>query len=213
MGILGTETSGKRMGTLGTNRAQPHHVPEGSLGTGTSGVGMLGTIRQLGTGGWPQPCTHRYLDNVDATMSILDVTMLTGFSPDLQDLKRVSAGTWGHMAGPGRDTGPCIFVPSCLTMSPHLPNPHVSPHVLVSPHPYVLLCPCIPLHPCIPVSLPFPPWLCPPMSPRVTVPASPCPPVSPNLCKSPASCHGHVSLRVPCGQHHRVPVCLYIPVS
>uniref|UniRef100_A0A8C0AX56 Complement C3 n=1 Tax=Buteo japonicus TaxID=224669 RepID=A0A8C0AX56_9AVES len=34
-------------------------------------------------------CT-RYLDNVDATMSILDVTMLTGFSPDLQDLKRVS---------------------------------------------------------------------------------------------------------------------------
>uniref|UniRef100_A0A663E5X4 Complement C3 n=1 Tax=Aquila chrysaetos chrysaetos TaxID=223781 RepID=A0A663E5X4_AQUCH len=54
-------------------------------------------------------CT-RYLDNVDATMSILDVTMLTGFSPDLQDLKRVSAGTWGHMAGPGRDTGPCIFI-------------------------------------------------------------------------------------------------------
>uniref|UniRef100_A0A663E5R0 Complement C3 n=1 Tax=Aquila chrysaetos chrysaetos TaxID=223781 RepID=A0A663E5R0_AQUCH len=39
---------------------------------------------------WPQPCPHRYLDNVDATMSILDVTMLTGFSPDLQDLKRVS---------------------------------------------------------------------------------------------------------------------------
>uniref|UniRef100_A0A8C0AZR5 Complement C3 n=1 Tax=Buteo japonicus TaxID=224669 RepID=A0A8C0AZR5_9AVES len=34
-------------------------------------------------------CT-RYLDNVDATMSILDVTMLTGFSPDLQDLKRIS---------------------------------------------------------------------------------------------------------------------------
>ncbi|XP_029886771.1 complement C3 [Aquila chrysaetos chrysaetos] len=36
-------------------------------------------------------CT-RYLDNVDATMSILDVTMLTGFSPDLQDLKRLTDG-------------------------------------------------------------------------------------------------------------------------
>uniref|UniRef100_A0A8B9NJJ0 Complement C3 n=1 Tax=Accipiter nisus TaxID=211598 RepID=A0A8B9NJJ0_9AVES len=47
---------------------------------------------QLGTGGWPQPCPHRYLDNVDATMSILDVSMLTGFSPDLQDLKRLTDG-------------------------------------------------------------------------------------------------------------------------
>uniref|UniRef100_A0A8B9NKI3 Complement C3 n=1 Tax=Accipiter nisus TaxID=211598 RepID=A0A8B9NKI3_9AVES len=46
----------------------------------------------LGTGGWPQPCPHRYLDNVDATMSILDVSMLTGFSPDLQDLKRLTDG-------------------------------------------------------------------------------------------------------------------------
>ncbi|NXJ98500.1 VCO31 factor, partial [Corythaixoides concolor] len=36
-------------------------------------------------------CT-RYLDNVDATMSILDVSMLTGFSPDLQDLKRLTDG-------------------------------------------------------------------------------------------------------------------------
>ncbi|NWQ97361.1 VCO3 factor, partial [Burhinus bistriatus] len=36
-------------------------------------------------------CT-RYLDNVDATMSILDVSMLTGFSPDLQDLKRLTEG-------------------------------------------------------------------------------------------------------------------------
>ncbi|XP_035427750.2 complement C3 isoform X1 [Cygnus atratus] len=34
-------------------------------------------------------CT-RYLDNVDATMSIIDVSMLTGFSPDIQDLKRLS---------------------------------------------------------------------------------------------------------------------------
>uniref|UniRef100_A0A8B9NV94 Complement C3 n=1 Tax=Accipiter nisus TaxID=211598 RepID=A0A8B9NV94_9AVES len=33
-----------------------------------------------------------YLDNVDATMSILDVSMLTGFSPDLQDLKRLTDG-------------------------------------------------------------------------------------------------------------------------
>ncbi|XP_069737624.1 complement C3 [Phaenicophaeus curvirostris] len=36
-------------------------------------------------------CT-RYLDNIDATMSILDVSMLTGFSPDLQDLKRLTDG-------------------------------------------------------------------------------------------------------------------------
>ncbi|KAM8793858.1 complement C3 [Eudromia elegans] len=34
----------------------------------------------------------RYLDNVDATMSILDVSMLTGFAPDLEDLKRLSEG-------------------------------------------------------------------------------------------------------------------------
>ncbi|XP_068779081.1 complement C3 [Struthio camelus] len=34
----------------------------------------------------------RYLDNVDATMSILDVSMLTGFNPDLEDLKRLSQG-------------------------------------------------------------------------------------------------------------------------
>ncbi|XP_009465926.1 PREDICTED: complement C3 [Nipponia nippon] len=36
-------------------------------------------------------CT-RYLDDVDATMSILDVSMLTGFSPDIQDLKRLTDG-------------------------------------------------------------------------------------------------------------------------
>lgn len=201
MGILGT--SGKRMGMLGTNRAQPHLVPEGSLGTATSGMGMLGTIRQLGTGGWPQPCLHRYLDNVDATMSILDVTMLTGFSPDLQDLKRVSAGTWGHTVGLGKDTGPCIFVPSCLTMSPHLPNPHVSPHVLVSPYspdpphpcvpafpsvavsPHVPWCHCprIPMSPCVPKSLQVPrilPWPCVPARP--TWPASPCPCVPVHPC-------------------------------
>uniref|UniRef100_A0A8C4UI01 Complement C3 n=1 Tax=Falco tinnunculus TaxID=100819 RepID=A0A8C4UI01_FALTI len=33
-----------------------------------------------------------HLDNVDATMSILDVSMLTGFMPDLQDLKRLTEG-------------------------------------------------------------------------------------------------------------------------
>ncbi|XP_066196185.1 complement C3 isoform X2 [Sylvia atricapilla] len=36
-------------------------------------------------------CT-RYLGEVDTTMSILDVTMLTGFSPDVQDLRRLSDG-------------------------------------------------------------------------------------------------------------------------
>ncbi|NWT15821.1 VCO31 factor, partial [Vireo altiloquus] len=36
-------------------------------------------------------CT-RYLGDVDATMSILDVSMLTGFSPDVQDLRRLSEG-------------------------------------------------------------------------------------------------------------------------
>ncbi|KAH0628757.1 hypothetical protein JD844_010252 [Phrynosoma platyrhinos] len=34
-------------------------------------------------------CT-RYLGEVDATMSIIDVSMLTGFAPDVNDLKRVS---------------------------------------------------------------------------------------------------------------------------
>uniref|UniRef100_A0A8B9VMA0 Complement C3 n=1 Tax=Anas zonorhyncha TaxID=75864 RepID=A0A8B9VMA0_9AVES len=38
------------------------------------------------------PVPRRYLDNVDATMSIIDVSMLTGFSPDMQDLKRLSEG-------------------------------------------------------------------------------------------------------------------------
>uniref|UniRef100_A0A8C5F2Y5 Complement C3 n=1 Tax=Gopherus evgoodei TaxID=1825980 RepID=A0A8C5F2Y5_9SAUR len=36
-------------------------------------------------------CT-RYLGEVDATMSILDVSMLTGFSPDVEDLTRLSRG-------------------------------------------------------------------------------------------------------------------------
>uniref|UniRef100_A0A8C0G857 Complement C3 n=1 Tax=Chelonoidis abingdonii TaxID=106734 RepID=A0A8C0G857_CHEAB len=36
-------------------------------------------------------CT-RYLGEVDATMSILDVSMLTGFSPDVEDLTRLSKG-------------------------------------------------------------------------------------------------------------------------
>ncbi|NXE85500.1 VCO31 factor, partial [Cochlearius cochlearius] len=62
------------------------------------------------TCGWLQPCPHRYLDNIDATMSILDVSMLTGFSPDIQDLKRVSVGTRGHTGGPGGGAGPCIFI-------------------------------------------------------------------------------------------------------
>uniref|UniRef100_A0A803T000 Uncharacterized protein n=1 Tax=Anolis carolinensis TaxID=28377 RepID=A0A803T000_ANOCA len=34
----------------------------------------------------------RYLGNVDATMSIIDVSMLTGFAPDVSDLKRLSEG-------------------------------------------------------------------------------------------------------------------------
>ncbi|XP_061871330.1 complement C3 isoform X2 [Colius striatus] len=34
----------------------------------------------------------RFLGDVSATMSILDVSMLTGFSPDLQDLKRLTDG-------------------------------------------------------------------------------------------------------------------------
>ncbi|KAJ7317107.1 hypothetical protein JRQ81_003269, partial [Phrynocephalus forsythii] len=36
-------------------------------------------------------CT-RYLGDVDATMTIIDVSMLTGFAPDLNDLKRLSVG-------------------------------------------------------------------------------------------------------------------------
>ncbi|XP_074836426.1 A.superbus venom factor 1-like [Carettochelys insculpta] len=34
----------------------------------------------------------RFLGQVDATMSIIDVSMLTGFSPDVDDLKRLSSG-------------------------------------------------------------------------------------------------------------------------
>ncbi|XP_044865894.1 complement C3-like isoform X1 [Mauremys mutica] len=34
----------------------------------------------------------RFLGVVDATMSIIDVSMLTGFSPDMEDLKRLSQG-------------------------------------------------------------------------------------------------------------------------
>ncbi|XP_075798668.1 complement C3 [Microtus pennsylvanicus] len=36
-------------------------------------------------------CT-RYLGNVDATMSILDISMMTGFVPDTKDLERLSTG-------------------------------------------------------------------------------------------------------------------------
>ncbi|XP_053514319.1 complement C3 [Artibeus jamaicensis] len=35
----------------------------------------------------------RYLGNSDATMSILDISMMTGFSPDTADLKKLSTGT------------------------------------------------------------------------------------------------------------------------
>ncbi|NXX76213.1 VCO3 factor, partial [Urocolius indicus] len=57
-----------------------------------AGRRLLGTIGLLWTGRCPQPCPHRYLGDVSATMSILDVSMLTGFSPDLQDLKRLTDG-------------------------------------------------------------------------------------------------------------------------
>ncbi|KAJ6654542.1 hypothetical protein lerEdw1_006849 [Lerista edwardsae] len=36
-------------------------------------------------------CT-RYIGDIDATMTIIDVSMLTGFSPDIEDLKRLSEG-------------------------------------------------------------------------------------------------------------------------
>ncbi|XP_066473981.1 A.superbus venom factor 1-like [Tiliqua scincoides] len=36
-------------------------------------------------------CT-RYTGDIDATMTIIDVSMLTGFSPDIEDLKRLSEG-------------------------------------------------------------------------------------------------------------------------
>ncbi|XP_067416524.1 A.superbus venom factor 1-like [Emydura macquarii macquarii] len=34
----------------------------------------------------------RFLGEIDATMSIIDISMLTGFSPDVEDLKRLSQG-------------------------------------------------------------------------------------------------------------------------
>uniref|UniRef100_A0A674JTF9 Complement C3 n=1 Tax=Terrapene triunguis TaxID=2587831 RepID=A0A674JTF9_9SAUR len=46
-----------------------------------------GTLRSV----FIRICT-RYLREVDATMSILDVSMLTGFSPDVDDLTRLSRG-------------------------------------------------------------------------------------------------------------------------
>ena len=170
-------------------------------------MGMLGTIGQLGTGRWPQPSPHRFLDNVDATMSILDISMLTGFSPDLQDLKRVSAGTRGQMGGAGGDTGHL-----CAIVSHRVPTSPLAPSVFpVSLCPHILICPCVPPCPrillchCVPVSLPFPPWPhvpwchCVPTSlqvpcilPRPRVPA--CPMWPPSLCPY-------------------VPLYLYIPVS
>ncbi|XP_042303586.1 A.superbus venom factor 2-like [Sceloporus undulatus] len=42
-------------------------------------------------------CT-RYLGEVDATMSIIDVSMLTGFAPDVNDLKRLSEGVDRYIA-------------------------------------------------------------------------------------------------------------------
>lgn len=104
------------------------------------------------------------------------------------------------------DTGPCIFVPSCPTVSPCVCPMSLCLHISMCPH--------IPLCHCTPVSLPFPPRPRVPMSPGVTV--SPCPPVSPHPCKSPAACHHRVSLCVPCGQHRHVPIvppCPYIPMS
>uniref|UniRef100_A0A8D0GW61 Anaphylatoxin-like domain-containing protein n=1 Tax=Sphenodon punctatus TaxID=8508 RepID=A0A8D0GW61_SPHPU len=41
---------------------------------------------------FPPPPTARYLGETDATMSILDISMLTGFMPDVEDLRRLSEG-------------------------------------------------------------------------------------------------------------------------
>uniref|UniRef100_A0A8D2LCU4 Complement C3 n=1 Tax=Varanus komodoensis TaxID=61221 RepID=A0A8D2LCU4_VARKO len=47
----------------------------------------------LFVGHFPSPPDCRYLDDkVDATMTIIDVSMLTGFAPDTGDLKRLSEG-------------------------------------------------------------------------------------------------------------------------
>lgn len=37
-------------------------------------------------------CHCRYLGDVDATMSILDISMMTGFVPDTNDLELLSSG-------------------------------------------------------------------------------------------------------------------------
>uniref|UniRef100_A0A8C8SX57 Complement C3 n=1 Tax=Pelusios castaneus TaxID=367368 RepID=A0A8C8SX57_9SAUR len=42
-------------------------------------------------------CT-RFLGKTDATMSIIDVSMLTGFSPDVEDLRRLSLGVDKYMS-------------------------------------------------------------------------------------------------------------------
>jgi len=48
-------------------------------------------IPTLGPNSSP-PAPSRYLGNQDATMSILDISMMTGFSPDTEDLKLLSTG-------------------------------------------------------------------------------------------------------------------------
>lgn len=64
-------------------------------------------IPTLGPNSSP-PAPSRYLGNQDATMSILDISMMTGFSPDTEDLKLVwrswaqELGSMGRSLGSGR---------------------------------------------------------------------------------------------------------------
>ncbi|KAM7138920.1 complement C3-like isoform 1-T1 [Macrochelys suwanniensis] len=48
----------------------------------------------------------RFLGVVDATMSIIDVSMLTGFSPDVEDLKRLSQGVDRYISKSEIDKAP-----------------------------------------------------------------------------------------------------------
>lgn len=167
---------------------------------------------------WPQHRPHRHLDNVDATMSILDVSMLTGFSPDLQDLKRVSMGTRGHMWGHG-DKGRghstlllCATMPSCH----HVPIfPCAAESLALATCPLVSLCPCVPMSSCVPLWSHIPHVVpCPHVPPRLPIPS--CPPVSPRPLVSP---HPPVppplpvSPSVPTSPHVLIAPCPRIPAS
>lgn len=64
----------------------------------------------------------RYRGDVDATMSILDISMMTGFVPDMNDLERVGrlgsgaqekrSEVWKRLRGDKEGFSPTLLFPS-----------------------------------------------------------------------------------------------------